>query len=291
VRGWLNHLVVFVAVNGLLVFVWLLTTGSVDELREVVSDPSMARELSFWPVVPIALWGTALVIHTGVTLSNGIFGFQAQRRRRRRRREIQKAFEKTARAASQMATSAIESKAERRSARRPSPEAGRRHWVAVMFTDIADSTPLTQELGDEVWRELLATHRAMVRACVDECGGTEVSTQGDSFFVRFDEVAAAVTCAVAIQRRLEEARDTEDFVPELRIGLHAGEAVADDDGDLLGHVVNLASRVNGAAEGGEILVTEVVADRAPDDVKIDDRGLVPLKGVAQPRHLLAVIWD
>ncbi len=286
-RGWLNHVTVFVAVNGLLVFLWLITGGSIDTLEDVATDPSTALSRGFWPIVPIAVWGAALLIHAGFALSNGIFGFRAQRRRRRRRRDLQRAVTKGARIAEQIATTRFEAKREKRS----TPQAGTRHWVAVMFTDIADSTPLTERLGDEAWREVLATHRVMVRACVDECGGTEVSTQGDSFFVRFDEVAAAVTCAVAIQRRLEEARDTEEFVPELRIGLHAGEAVADDDGDLLGHVVNLASRVNGVAEGGEILVTEVVADRAPDDVKIDDRGLVPLKGVMQPRHLLAVVWN
>jgi class 3 adenylate cyclase len=116
-----------------------------------------------------------------------------------------------------------------------------------------------------------------------------VSTQGDSFFVRFDDVARAVACAEAIQRTMEDEREGA-FLPEIRIGLHAGEAVEDDGGDLLGHVVNVASRVTGAAEGGQILVTETVADRAPAETKLEDCGLVDLKGVSQPRHLLAVVW-
>jgi class 3 adenylate cyclase len=76
----------------------------------------------------------------------------------------------------------------------------------------------------------------------------------------------------------------------LRIGVHAGEAVH-DDGDLIGRVVNLAARVTGEAEPGEILVTEPVADYVGGHLHLQDRGLRELRGVPQPRHLLAVDWS
>ncbi len=78
-------------------------------------------------------------------------------------------------------------------------------------------------------------------------------------------------------------------MPELRVGIHAGEAVADDN-DLVGRVINLAARVNDAADPGEILVTEPAADHLSPGVALIDRGLLPLKGIVQPRHLLAVAW-
>lgn len=287
-HGWTIHLTVYLAVSAFLTFVWLLTTGSVDALRTVVGSPATAWDEGFWPVWYIAAGGCAFVIHTGVAFSNGAFGFQARRRRRRRRREVQKAWDRTTSWAASMATAKLEA---RRNQSGDTVPAGTRQWVAVMFTDIADSTPLTVELGDDAWREVLSRHRATIRAHVDDCDGREVSTQGDSFFVRFDEVAAALRCAVAIQRTLAGERRGDDLVPETRIGLHAGEVVADDGGDLLGHVVNLASRVTGVATGGEILVTESVADLAPADVAFVDRGLETLKGVPQPRHLLAVKWE
>jgi class 3 adenylate cyclase len=201
---------------------------------------------------------------------------------------MQRAWDKTTRWAANMATAKLEAKRNQSGEKVP---VGTRQWVAVMFTDIADSTPLTAELGDEAWREVLSRHRATVRAHVDECQGREVSTQGDSFFVRFDEVTGALRCAIAIQRSLAIERQGDDLVPETRIGLHAGEVVADDGGDLLGHVVNLASRVTSVATGGEILVTESVADLAPSEMAFVDRGLETLKGVPQPRHLLAVKWE
>lgn len=287
-HAWTIHLTVFVAVSALLTFMWLLTTGSVDQLQTVLSGPATALDEGFWPVWYVAFGGCAFLIHTGVAFSNGAFGFQARRRRRQRRRELQRAWDKTTSWAAQMASAKLEAK---RSQSGDSVPAGTRQWVAVMFTDIADSTPLTAELGDDAWREVLGRHRATIRAHVDDCGGREVSTQGDSFFVRFDEVTGAVRCAVAIQRSLAAERRGDDLIPETRIGLHAGEVLADDGGDLLGHVVNLASRVTNVATGGEILVTESVADLAPSDVAFVDRGLETLKGVPQPRHLLAVKWE
>jgi class 3 adenylate cyclase len=89
---------------------------------------------------------------------------------------------------------------------------------------------------------------------------------------------------------MNDSRRQGALVPELRVGIHAGEAVAEDN-DLVGRVINLAARVTDAAEPGEILITEPVADHLSPGVPLVDRGLRPLKGFAQPRHLLAVAWQ
>ena len=128
-----------------------------------------------------------------------------------------------------------------------------------------------------------------MRECIGAHDGTEVGTQGDGFLVRFPLPDQAVACAISLHRQMHESRERGAFVPELRIGIHAGEAVADDN-DLVGRVINLASRVTDAAAPGEILVTEPVADHLSPGVALVDRGLRPLKGFAQPRHLLAVAW-
>ena len=92
-----------------------------------------------------------------------------------------------------------------------------------------------------------------------------------------------------IQREIHHVQKSADFALENKIGIHAGEAV-EDDGDLIGRVVNLASRVTDEANAGEILVTEPVADYLGSHLRLEDRGLCPLRGVAQPRHLLSVVW-
>ncbi len=161
--------------------------------------------------------------------------------------------------------------------------------MAVLFADIVGSTQLTAALGDIGWSQARARHRELVATCLADHGGTEVSVQGDGILGRFPDELAAVRSAVDIQRALERQRDSSGFAPRVRIGVHAGEAVTDGT-DLIGGVINLAARVTTEAEPGEVLVTEAVAERLGDQFPIDDRGLRHLKGVAQPRHLLAVDW-
>ena len=164
-----------------------------------------------------------------------------------------------------------------------------RRWVTVMFTDIANSTSLTEALGDQEWSRFLARYRETLRGAFRDRGGTEVGSQGDGLLVRFSSPADAVLCAVDIQRKHDEMREGSGLVPHVRIGIHAGEAV-EDEGDLVGRVVNLAARVTAEAAPGEILVTEPVADELAGRLELVDRGLWSLKGVSQQRHLLAVRW-
>jgi class 3 adenylate cyclase len=171
----------------------------------------------------------------------------------------------------------------------PSAPPAARKWVTVMFSDIADSTKLNEELGDDEYHGVLRRVRTIVRSALRARGGDEVGTQGDGTLARFSSPADAVLCAVDIQENLKAARATGSTVPDVRIGVHAGEAV-EDEGDLVGRVINLASRVTSEAEPGEILVTEPVADQLVGRLELEDKGLRPLKGMAQPRHLLAVRW-
>jgi class 3 adenylate cyclase len=162
--------------------------------------------------------------------------------------------------------------------------------VTVMFTDVVGSTQLNEDMGDDAWADMLVAHRRAVRNAVGDSKGREVGTQGDGFLVQFDSPADAVTAACRIQADLAHCRETGTFQPEIRIGIHAGEAIDTGD-DLLGRVVNVASRVCEVAGAGEILVTEPVAERLTGRVPVVSRGLVTLKGVGTPRHAFAVDWD
>lgn len=313
VSALLIHAVVYVVVNAVLVFGWVLTTGSIDQLRRYLETPGDAVTTSFWPVVPIVVWGAALAIHAAVVLVSFLPSSRRRRRereRRRRRRDYERQrsrrrAQKEARRTSVAATRQAEAMVKAASAaadpadpsgggaeRSPdgAPAGVRRRWVVVVFTDISRSTPLTEALGDEAWAEVLAEHRDSVRRAVADHGGSEVGTQGDGFLVRFDDPSDAVACAVELQRSLELHRRAGAFAPEVRMGIHAGEAIAGDD-DLVGRVVNLASRLVDVAEPGEILVTEPVADHLGSAPDLVDRGLRQLKGIARPRHLLSVLWQ
>lgn len=304
----LSHIVTFAAINALLIAVWVLAGGgSAEELQQIAQDPTTAVSAGFWPAWPILGWGTLLVIHAGTAISNGLFGRSARRRRRRMAREAAKTGQDMVRQVSSAIESAQQRRAEREARRHgqrppaapatPPPAEPTtvhpptaRKWVTVMFSDIANSTRLNEELGDEEWHRVLRRVRTVVRAALRARGGEEVGTQGDGTLARFSSPADAVLCAVDVQENLKGARATGSLVPEVRIGVHAGEAV-EDEGDLVGRVVNLASRVTDEAEPGEILVTEPVADQLFGRLELEDKGLRVLKGLSQPRHLLAVRWS
>jgi class 3 adenylate cyclase len=251
---WVTHALIYLSLCSTVSLVWvLLTDGTVDDLKDYAATPGDALTVSFWPVWFWLLWGTAVAMHGAVVLGRLVPG---------RRRRL----------------------AARGSVQRP----GRRHVVA-MFTDLSGSTETNERLGDVAWAQLVADHRRTVRELMARHGGKEVSTQGDGFFVRFYEPGPAVECALAIQLRCKEERALGSDLPPVRIGIHQGEAVHGDD-DVLGQVVNVAARLLEVAAPHEIVVTEPVADGA-DPAVLQDRGLVNLKGIAQPRHLLSVGWD
>jgi class 3 adenylate cyclase len=270
--------------------VWLLTEGSIDQLTKVAKDPTLWQTYEFWPVWVILGCATALVVHLGIVLAVGLFGGRARRRRRELAQEAR-------RAAKEMHRQAHAAKAARRQDRRgpstaaaPKPSGPERKWVTVMFTDIANSTGLTEDLGDDEWSRILSGHRELVRSLFVAHGGDVVGTQGDGCLGRFPTPAEAVLCAVEVQKDMAQTREDTDFPIQVRIGIHAGEAV-EDDGDLVGRVVNVAARVTAETKPGEILVTEPVADYLGGQLRFEDRGLKELRGLAQPRHVLAVRWD
>ncbi|MGH7858977.1 MAG: adenylate/guanylate cyclase domain-containing protein [Candidatus Binatia bacterium] len=315
-RRLVTHVIWYAAVNAFFVAVWVLTSGSLSGLEAVRQDPTTAVSAGFWPVWPILGWGLGVVIHLGVALPNALFGNRAVRRRRRLAKEAARTSSELLRDAGSAGAgivrevgSAIDKVQERRVQRRADlaklrgdhvdrklhgegerPRAPERRWVTVLFSDITDSTKLTETLGDEEWHRVLGRVRTIIRAALAARGGTEVGTQGDGTLARFSSPADAVLCAVDIQSALETAGASGEFIPGVRIGVHAGEAV-EDEGDLVGRVINLASRVTDEAESGEIFVTEPVADQLVGKLELEDKGLRPLKGVAQPRHLLAVRWS
>ncbi|MBS3940472.1 MAG: adenylate/guanylate cyclase domain-containing protein [Actinobacteria bacterium] len=248
------HALVYVAVNVLLVLLWLMLGGDWDG----ASDPlEAARASGFWPFWVMAVWGVALGLHAALLVA-----IRSRRRSKRRRR---------------------------RPAAEPPADTTETRWVAAMFTDIVGSTALAARLGDADYADVLAGHRRLVRDVVEVNGGTEVGTQGDGFLVTFPTPQQAATCAVALQEHLEDLRHDPDRVPHVRIGVHAGQVHA-HDGDVVGQVVNVASRVADTARADEIIVTELVAERVPSWIPVEDLGLRELDGIPTPRHLLRLCW-
>ncbi len=165
----------------------------------------------------------------------------------------------------------------------------------VLFTDVEGSTALTERLGDAQARELLREHEGIVREALKAHGGSEVKTMGDGFMTSFSSATKALECAIAMQSAFAERNESAEEPINVRIGLNAGEPIAEDDpggrGDLFGTAVNLAARIAAQAKGGEILVSEAVRQIvAGKKFPFSDRGERELRGFEDPVRIYQVSW-
>lgn len=163
--------------------------------------------------------------------------------------------------------------------------------VAVLFSDIEESTALNEQLGDKGWVRLLAVHDSVLRDRVGRHGGHVVKSQGDGFMVVFSDPAAAVAAALDIQRAVAGSHRRLRRTPvRVRIGIHVGTAVT-RDGDYFGRNVAKAARVAASATGGQVLVSEevrAVLDGRDPGTALRPAGEHELKGLAGTHTLWAV---
>ncbi|HJM89243.1 MAG TPA: alpha/beta fold hydrolase [Dehalococcoidia bacterium] len=152
----------------------------------------------------------------------------------------------------------------------------------ILFTDLESSTELTTSLGDERAQEVLHGHNDTVRAALAEHSGREVKHTGDGIMATFSSPAGAVAALMDIQRGLTGGE------VRVRVGINAGEPIAEDD-DLFGTAVILAARICDRAEPGQVLVADVVRQLvAGKGFTFEDAGDVTLKGFDAPVTLHTV---
>jgi class 3 adenylate cyclase len=162
--------------------------------------------------------------------------------------------------------------------------------TAILFADIADSTALTERLGDAAFRAKARELGASLRALVRECAGTPVEgpTLGDGVLAVFTSARQAIQAAMRCA-----AAGTDVGLP-LHLGLHAGDVTREKDPDgrdnVYGGAVNIAARISGLTAPGEILVSETVRSlaRTSAGVRFEDRGEQALKGVGEAVRVWAV---
>jgi TolB-like protein/predicted Zn-dependent protease len=159
-----------------------------------------------------------------------------------------------------------------------------RQLTAIMFTDMVGYTALMQE--DE--RKATADRdrqRAVLQRSIQSKGGRILQFYGDGTLSVFQSAVAAVEAAVAIQEALREG----DAPIPLRIGIHTGDVVHDDNG-VFGDGVNVASRIEGLGVPGSVLISGKVYDEVKNQPEISTRALgsFDLKNVKHPMRVYAV---
>lgn len=159
---------------------------------------------------------------------------------------------------------------------------------AILFTDLCNSTEMTQRLGDAASMVILRDHDTVVRSALDRYAGREVKHTGDGIMASFSSVASSVDAALTIQTGVRTRNDGAEVPIDLRIGIAAGEPITDNE-DLFGAAVQLAARLCAAAPPGGIVVSVAVRELCiGKPFHFHDVGPLALKGFAAPTPAFAV---
>jgi class 3 adenylate cyclase len=165
--------------------------------------------------------------------------------------------------------------------------------LTIAFSDIESSTQLAVAIGDAAWFDVIRRHQELVDAHVRAHRGRIVKNQGDGFMLCFPSARSALLASIGVQRDLSRQQlGVQEHELRVRIGLHTGEVLVDDDGDLVGKHVVVAARIAALAEGGEILVSSLLQQIAEPrgDIPFVGPRSVELRGIGQVETVWAVDW-
>ncbi len=166
-----------------------------------------------------------------------------------------------------------------------------RRLAAIMFTDLVGFTRLGQQ-DEEAALRLRREHQSLLRPIFARFAGREVKTLGDGFLVDFASAVESVRCAVEIQRAigLRNASVGPEDQLLLRIGLHLGDVV-EEEGDVVGDAVNVASRIEPLAEPGGICLSAPIYEQVRNKLPMvfERVGSRNLKNVQEPVEIYRVV--
>ena len=162
---------------------------------------------------------------------------------------------------------------------------------SVLFTDVEGSADLFEQLGDKGARNLLRAHDQICREAVAAQGGREIKATGDGFMFSFSSASSALDAAISMQRAMEEQFAKSDTPIRIRVGIHAGEPIQEDE-DLHGTAVIRSARIMGTGEGGQIMVSSIVRELvAGKSYRFINRGMHELKGVDEEMRLFELVGE
>lgn len=166
--------------------------------------------------------------------------------------------------------------------------------LTIVFSDIEASIEHANQVGDSRWMEILTNHNAIIARHVEARNGRIVKNRGDGFMMCFRSARNALLTAIGIQQDLLALMETDpDLAVKVRIGLHTGEVLQDDEGDLFGRHVHVAARIGDLASGGQILVSGLLKQIAEPrgDVFFGEPIAAELKGIETPQIVHEVAWQ
>jgi len=165
--------------------------------------------------------------------------------------------------------------------------------LCILFADVADSTALFDQYGDDVARAVIADTLNQLLEDVHHCDGYLVKTIGDEIMCTFQTADAAIESAVLMQNRVIN-RASEESKPDIyiRIGLHYGEVIVEQD-DVFGDAVNVAARMASFAKKHQIITNQATLKQAQTQQlpMFRSLGAIEVKGKAKAIDMVEILWQ
>ncbi|MDX1737274.1 MAG: adenylate/guanylate cyclase domain-containing protein, partial [Alphaproteobacteria bacterium] len=140
------------------------------------------------------------------------------------------------------------------------PADAERKFVAVLFTDIVNSTHNQQTRGEEWMMQVIRAHNEIIREAIHRYSGQEIKHTGDGIMASFPAVVNSVEAGLAMQQGVKKFSSAlPDMAFQIRIGISAGEPIH-ENGDLFGTPVNMAARVMDKAGAEQVAVSGIVME-------------------------------
>lgn len=166
-------------------------------------------------------------------------------------------------------------------------------YVTFLFTDIEGSTKLAQNYASE-YNDLLSKHNTILQETFELNSGYVFKKIGDAFCAAFPNAESAAKAAIDTQLKLA-SEFSGDIELKVRMGIHSGEAEFVDN-DYIGYVsLSRVNRIMSAAQGGQILISQIVQDSLKDNhtlnLSFKDFGKRRLKDIIIPEHIYQIISE
>ena len=175
--------------------------------------------------------------------------------------------------------------------KKPKQKEVRQGTVSVLFTDIACSTSMTQDLDDAGAQQIVRAHNRIVREALGKFQGNEIKHTDDGIMASFNNASQSVEAASQIQvETIAYTEDTPALLLHLKIGINAGEPIAEDN-DLFGTTVQLAARITDKAQGDKFFVSNAVYGICQGkDIQFVQTKKFDMKGFDGGLSLWEVVW-
>lgn len=165
--------------------------------------------------------------------------------------------------------------------------------MAILFADLKGFTAIFGELGDADGLLALQRSESIIRPIVSSHSGTVVKTIGDAVMASFPSANEAVRAAIAVQHAVEEHNVGAPPQSQiaLRMGVNVGKGYVKSS-DVFGQVVNIAAKVQGAAEAGQILVSRDTVQALEPELaaRAEESGSLEVPGLAHAINTYQILW-